>query len=170
LSERFLAGRLALFFHIPPTLESIAQPASVMSTESFDLLLTAGAAADVDDLADADRCAIIDWRSEPGEAVEAFQSFLPDGFLRYEFPDDEHITIHTGLRTTTFALESRLPAIPLANRLRHLLPPEHAAFLLRSSLDSDTSCYVVRPMRWWQAFRADYPGRFDLLFTEADHV
>ena len=141
-----------------------------MNAESFDQLLATGTAERVDDLIDADHCAVVDWRSEPEETVEAFQAFLPDGFLRYEFPDDDHLLIHTGPRTITLALAPKLPAIPLADQLRHLLPPEHGAFLLRSSLGSDTACYVVRSASWWQAFRRDYPDRFTLLFTEADHT
>ena len=142
-----------------------------MSTESFDLLLTTGSLTDIEDAADARHCAIIDWRSEPEETVEAFQSFLPEGFLRYEFPEDDGLfIIHAGPRTAILRVEAGLPAIPLANRLRMLLLPEHAALLLRSSLGSDTACYVVRPAAWWQTFRARHPDHFDLLFTESDHA
>lgn len=141
-----------------------------MSASSFDRLLATGGTEEVDNSADADHCAVVDWRSDPEETVEAFRSFLPAGFLRYEFPDDDHLLVHTGSRTTSLTLAPRLPAIPLADQLRRLLTPEHGAFLLRSSLGSDTACYVVRPASWWQVFRRDHPDRFALFFTEADHA
>lgn len=140
-----------------------------MHPAQFDHLLETGSFSDVEDSADCESCAVIDWRAEPDEVVEAFQSFLPQGFLRVELPDETSLVVLTASRKTDVALRTELPAIPLADELIQLLRPEHSAFLLRSSIGSDTAVYVVRPASWWQSFRTGHPERFERLFTEERH-
>ncbi|MBS0660078.1 MAG: hypothetical protein JSR82_17705 [Verrucomicrobia bacterium] len=120
----------------------------------------------MDDFADSQTCALIDWRAEPEEVVEALQAFLPDDFLRLAEADESSLTVVMASRRTKVELQPELPAIPLADELVKLLPPEHFGFLLRSSLHSDTAAYVVRPAAWWHRFQRLRRDRFGQLFTE----
>ncbi len=140
-----------------------------MSDQSFDLLLSGASPEEIDEAVNHETCAMVDWRSEPEEVIEAFGSFLPLGLLSAEETDSDHLRVWLGDRSRDFVLLPELPAIDLADALCSFLPPTFGAHVLRSSLDSDTACYVVRPSPWWREFRARYPERFDLLFRESEN-
>ena len=119
---------------------------------------------------DNDHLVIIDWKNEVEDTLQDFQRFLPEGFLSYDFSDEENVILRVGDRSEAVTLAPRYPSIPLADRVRRLLRPEFEAPCLQDSLGSDTACYLVRPAVWWQEFRTTYPERFATLFTDADHA
>lgn len=125
----------------------------------------------LDEFISCDNCAVIDWRGEFEEIVDAFASNLPDGYvdLAYDTEGDppDELTVTTKNGVAVVPLEGRPPwGLELAAAIASVLPPEYEAHAFASTLDSDTHCYLVRPRAWWQQFRRAFPGPYGTVFAD----
>jgi hypothetical protein len=115
--------------------------------------------------------AVVDWRDEFEDILDAFSRFLPAEYLAMDAEYEDVVLITSADALAEVPLDGEAPfGLDVAAAIAQLLPPDFEAHAFRATLASDTHCYLVRPRAWWNAFRGRHSERHDLVFAAADEL
>lgn len=141
-----------------------------MKLTKVERVLVEGNRDRVFELMDGRAAARVDWRAYFDEISSEFSRFLPKDFLLIEERPDR-VTVQTKRGTAVVKLGKKPPfGLDVAAAIAAVLAPDYEAHLFAATARDDTHSYLVRPSRWWQAFRAEHPARFRSLFLPASKV
>lgn len=141
-----------------------------MFTEEEQPLLT-GTDEEIEEFVDAERCMVSDWRSSEEEVLFDIERFLPDGAFSYEVlshegePTEVRVSFRGREHSMAFSEQPARNFRVLVWAIE-LLQPEYHTKLFRCTEDSDTPCFLLRPVAWWNAYRTAYPDKYQKIFRE----
>lgn len=153
---------------MPNSAAAATETSNIFSDEESALLF--GDDAGISEFIDWRRCMVVDWRSEEESVLEDAKRWLPPDLFSYRMDvnqDGGCVDMTFDGRTERVLFEFK-PGEQwrILSRLDQMLRPKYAIKLFTSTQDSDTLCFLVRPEKWWAAFRERYPDRYRRIFAD----
>lgn len=129
---------------------------------------------ELEDFIDCYHCLVVDWRGSEEELLEDLGKFLPVGELdqTLDYPG-ENVQVRVKFRGKQD--EMIYPFQPqnqfrVLLRVAKLISPDFEIWMFRSSMESDTQCFLIRTQAWWNAYREQYQHRFERLFAPVSEL
>lgn len=139
-----------------------------------DQPLLSGSDDELEDFIDCYRCLVVDWRGSEEELLEDLGKFLPEGELNHtlDYPG-ENVQVKVQFRgrqdQMIYPLQPQNQFRVLL-RVATLISPDFEVWMFRSSMDSDTQCFLVRTEAWWAAYREQDQEQFERIFAPVSEL